>query len=106
VKTIHRYKVAASEKPQPIEMTEGARVVSVGARPRDPGSVSLWAEVDTEAETKTRWFLITGTGHPIPRCADTADGGERQLRFIGTVPLPEFGLVWHVWGVPWGASLV
>jgi len=52
------------------------------------GEPALWAEVNTEAETALRAFIIRGTGQPIP---------DDSLDYVGSFNDGSF--VWHVWEV-------
>lgn len=70
---------------------QGARVVHVASDTLNPGSlsepaVSLWFEVDTDADREVRVFEVFGTGHDIPEGA-----GE----FVGTAVVEP--LVLHVY---------
>lgn len=69
----------------------GARLVHVAPETMNPGSlqeqaVSLWFEVDPEADKEPRVFELFGTGHDIPEGAGT---------YSGTVVVPP--LVVHVY---------
>ena len=74
-----------------IKMSKGARILSVADQGEEP-NIRLWALVDPEAETESKFFRVIGTGNPIY-------GDTETLKFIGTVVVEQLGLVWHVFGV-------
>lgn len=82
-----------------VEMPAGAYVLSAqgqGAQPpeapRERGWATVWALVDPAAESETRTFFVTGTGHAIAYERDALD-------FIGTVQWYDGSLVLHVFEV-------
>ena len=65
-----------------IEMPSGAEVKTVADQ---FGAVTMWAEVDSDAEPEKRTFDVYGTGLPIPA----------GLEYVGTAFCGPF--VWHVY---------
>lgn len=93
MKTIYKYTIAFnSEGHAQVKMPEFAKILSVGHQ-GDPSEPLLWAEVDPENATVTRYFQIKGTGHEL----DEQDGIERH--FVGTINFHPTALVWHVYEV-------
>lgn len=81
MKTIWKFEIPVTDRPL-VTMPAGARVLHV-AEAR-PDLLWLWAEVDTDAPTEQREFVIVGTGHPLPAVSE----------HHGTVQTGPF--VWHV----------
>lgn len=67
-----------------IKMPRGARIVHTGEQ---SGSVCMWAEVDTDAATESRVFVVYGTGQTI----------NPAHNYVGTVFIGPF--VWHIYEV-------
>ena len=80
MKTVYKYSLRSRAS---VELPAGAVVLHVGLDPQGQGA--FWAFVDTDNDTETRRFVVTGTGHPVP------DG----LEFLGTYVEGPF--VWHAW---------
>jgi hypothetical protein len=99
MKSIYKYVLNIEDEPS-ILMPMGAQILSVDAQ-MDPSRVGdheqlcLWALVDPEAIPEGRHFRIYGTGHPVEE-ADLANS-----RFIGTVPMMNGSLIWHVFEKVW-----
>lgn len=72
---------------QGIEMPMGADILSVQVQNK---SICLWALCDPSAEKKKRYFLIFGTGNPVP---------DANQKFIGTVQMISGELVFHVFEI-------
>jgi hypothetical protein len=92
MKTIHKYQLNITDF-QEIEMPEGAKILHVESQPT-PHMLSkerlcLWAEVDDEKPLVPRRIRVFGTGHDMEH--------EHQLRYIGTTPMHNHALVWHVY---------
>jgi len=83
MRTIHKY-VLSPDKLN-IEMPLGAIVISVDEQ---YGKICLWAEVDPDKTTTTRYFQVYGTGHTI---------NAVNQSFIGTVKLNGGQLIFHVY---------
>lgn len=81
MKTIWNFQLGSGST-QTVEMPVGARIVAVGMK---RSKVTIWAEVDSEAETEERRFRVYGTGHSIE------DGWE----YVGTCFDGPFA--WHVY---------
>jgi len=86
-RVIYRYRLAITDFPE-VVMPAGAKVLSVGP-PRDGQDfpLDLWALVDPAAPLAPRPFRVVGTGNPMP-----PDCG----RFVGTVPVYDGRLIFHV----------
>lgn len=78
MRKVWKYEVTLS----PTLMPFGAKIVHVGMQGHDP---YLWAEVDPDAPTEDRHFVVVGTGQDIP---------ESSVH-VGTVLDRPF--VWHVY---------
>lgn len=75
-----------------LMMPAGARILHFGAQEkftRGLHHLSIWAEVDTEAEKIYRTFLIIGTGHPRHDL--------ENMNYIGTAMDGMY--VWHLYEV-------
>lgn len=70
-----------------VEMPKGARLLHVHEQ---NNGVCVWAEVDVTAPKVDRIVLIVGTGHQVPRGAQT---------YVGTAHIVEAGqpIVLHVY---------
>lgn len=67
-----------------VQMPVGAKIVAVQPQ---RGYAMMWAEVDPDAPTEERKFLIVGTGQPLTEDAKT---------YVGTIQ-DGGGFVWHVY---------
>ena len=73
------------------QMPQGAEILTAQYQ---HGVICLWARVDPEKASESRWFQIYGTGHEI--------GPNPRLRYVATVQtsnelLPT--LAWHIFEV-------
>lgn len=73
---------------QKVPMRQSADILSVQFQ---GSQLVLWAMVDEDAPTKSRFIEIFGTGHPMPQLVP-----QSERRFLGTAQDPKTGLVWHV----------
>ena len=78
MKTIYKYTVTGRNK---IEMPIGATILSVNMQGRD---YCMWALVDTERSTESRYFEVVGTGWEL----------DDNMSHIGTFFADDF--VWHI----------
>lgn len=80
------WKYLLLEHDSTLEIPSGAVLRLVG---RDPmrGCPALWFEVDPEAETRKRRFLVHGTGHEI-----------RGAQHVGSAICGAY--VWHIYEEP------
>ena len=85
MKTIHKYTLDRAWD-QKVSMPRGAKILSV--QPQN-GLPQIWAEVDPNALTVERTFVVIGTGHKLPE--------GFTLEFLGTVQLQNGSLVLHVY---------
>ncbi len=83
---IWKYEIKIDDKIQ-IEMPEKAEILSVQVQ---KGIVCIWALVDSENKTETRYFEVFGTGHKVP-----VDMGISR-KFIGTFQIYGGDLVFHL----------
>lgn len=70
---------------QEVEIPEDAQILSVQEQ---HGFLCLWALVDPDKTKEKKRIFLAGTGHPISEDID--------LKFIGTVQVPQTDLVWHL----------
>lgn len=82
MKTIWKYGISIFDHvSKTFEVPVGATFLSAGM---DPGqftsTLSLWFEVDPNAETEERTFVLIGTGHTVP-------DGHEYFATIVTPPL-------------------
>ena len=81
--------VLKPESVQKIEIPDGTNLISAGYTPWNE-EVCVWGEVPNQkAEKITRFIVIVGTGHDLP--------STNRKKFLGTVVIPNLGLVWHVY---------
>jgi len=76
-----------------LELPKDARILTVQIQ---RGTPQLWALVDSETEKETRYFRLSGTGHPL---------GEDYLRiinYIGTFQMENGALVFHLFEIKKG----
>lgn len=69
-----------------LRLPEGARFLHVDVQDGHP---RLWVLVDTEQAIEDKFFVLAGTGHPIPEAPE-------QLAHIGTYMLLDGALVFHL----------
>lgn len=88
--TVYKYRIPV---PLPgvwssrVQLPVDAEILSAGSQ---QGELYIWALVDMLNRPQSdRKLYVFGTGHPFP-------AGLPPLRFVGTVHMPEEGLVWHV----------
>ena len=71
-----------------IEMPAGAELLSIQAQRGEP---FLWAEVNPEAELKSRKFRVFGTGQPIEV--------DEWIEYVGTFQMHDGALVFHLYEI-------
>lgn len=73
-----------------LELPQGAKILTVHER---HGKPQIWALVDpNEPFTKTRNFMVVGTGHPIEK-------DEEVLTYIGTFRLGSEDFIAHLFEI-------
>jgi hypothetical protein len=82
VRTIWKYPLPASGR---VSMPAGSLIRTIQMQ---GDAITLWAEVDREALSVERVFLVAGTGSSIP---------EQIVNYVGTVQQPPY--VWHVYEI-------
>jgi hypothetical protein len=87
---VYKYTLGIEDE-QKVRMPIGAKVLSVQMQ---DDVLCVWALVNPDAGREYRRFFIHGTGHVV-RYPDEA-------LFVGTVHLPEHGLVFHIFVLPEG----
>lgn len=93
MKTIHKYKLEPTDF-QNVNLPKGSQILSVGSQPASVGSrlaeqLVMWVMVDPNETTQEGVMIrIFGTGHMIH--------SEHTMRFLGTVQMLNYSLVWHV----------
>lgn len=93
MRTIYKFPISVGITP--INLTDGSQVFA--AKKDAGGTPCIWATIDTEKpQTKVRKIYMTGTGWDLEG-ANLEDG--EHLRFIDTIVMEEYGLVWHVFEV-------
>lgn len=73
-----------------LELPKDAKILTVQTQ---RGTPQLWAIVDSEVKEETRYFRLSGTGHPL---------GEDYLRIInytGTFQMENGALVFHLFEI-------
>lgn len=83
MKKVFKYKLQTKDI-QEIEMPELSEVLCVQIQNNVP---CIWVKVDTKNELKKRFFLVVGTGNPVP---------DNPSNYIGTYQLLDGDLVYHV----------
>jgi len=76
-----------------LELPKIAKILTVQTQ---KGTPQLWAIVDSEMKKETRYFRLSGTGHPL---------GEDYLRiinYIGTFQMENGALVFHLFEIKEG----
>jgi len=90
--TIFKYPIPIEDH-FTLELPKDARILTVQIQRE---TAQLWALVDSETEKETRYFRLSGTGHPL---------GEDYLRitnYIGTFQMENGALVFHLFEVKKG----
>jgi hypothetical protein len=72
-----------------LYMPKGAEILTIQIDQKN-NHPTIWAIVDPEAESETRWFELFGTGHTIPENM----GVERK--YIGTYQYQRGEFVGHL----------
>jgi len=72
---------------QRIRMPRDSTILTIQVQGR---FLSLWALIETDKEPVDRFFIIVGTGKPLP---------ENLERYIGTFQIPEQNFVGHVFEI-------
>ena len=87
---VHKYAVPTRPGPFQLPLGRGSRVLSCGLDAM--GEPSLWAEVDDDdARPEARLLFVEWTGRGLVHV------DRSHLVWVGTVVLPDRGLVLHVW---------
>lgn len=96
--TIFKYAVRIDDRPIPIEMPWGARILHVAAQ-GDKLYPYLWALVDTEERLVERVFFLVGTGQPCEGIVEPPHEPipPKPSNYIGTAHCGAY--VWHVFEV-------
>lgn len=92
MRTVYRYRVAVSDRPQAHRLTSDpvhVEAARVGVGSNAPHVVDFWTEHDDDRPEWERFFQVFGTGHPVPQDA----------RYWGTTARTADGLVWHLYEV-------
>jgi len=87
--TIYKYQIPIEDY-FTLELPKQARILTIQIQREMP---QLWAIVDPEAEKETRYFRLSGTGHPL---------GEDYLRiinYIETFQMENGALVFHLFEI-------
>ena len=84
MKIIYKYPLKTIDL-QSIILPIGAEILKIQVQHGEP---QLWALVDSENLSETRFFETFGTGHPID------DSVERK--YVGTYQISNGNLVFHV----------
>lgn len=83
---IFKYVVSIEDAITRISLSKDAKILHVD-QADEPSAVWFWATYDDTHETEERRFCIHGTGHGV---------SEDDHVYVGTVPYPVLGLVWHL----------
>jgi hypothetical protein len=86
VRTIWKYELAWTDKPQPLLIPYMSMVLLGPYFAVQDGKLCIWAEVDTDAEPKEYVFHVRGTGHEVPPDVD----------YLGSTLTNEGRYVWHL----------
>jgi len=84
MRTIYKYEIEITDR-FTIDMPRNATPFACQVQ---QGKPQMWAIVNPEAPIVPKHFRLIGTGHPILNPND--------LRYIGTFPMSEVKLVWHL----------
>jgi hypothetical protein len=94
MRTIHKAVLNVTDE-QIIVLPKNSLPISVGEQ---RGALCLWYGCNTDEEESAQYIVrIFGTGNPIPY----GDLG----RFLGTVPMADGALIWHVFVGPFVTSV-
>ena len=78
-----------------FKMPQGATVIHIGQQSHAKDwRVAIWADVDVDAPTEIRCFLVTRTGSEIPPGAT----------YVGTAQTHQGYRVWHIFELPMKAE--
>ena len=90
--TIYKYPVLIKDH-FTLELPVGAEILTVQTQ---RGTPHLWARVDSETEEETRYFRLSGTGHPL------GEDYIRIINYIGTFQMENGALVFHLFEIEKG----
>lgn len=91
MRTVHREQIMADDKVHSVRMTHESRIVHVQWVGQD--RADFWYTTD-QVDECYRNFILTGTGHEAPK----------NGRYVGCAGRNDWGLVWHLWEVPFGGG--
>lgn len=90
VQVIWKYPIGPG--PQQLEIPKGAKFLSVMKQPHEP-TLSMWMQVDPDAEKEIRKFVTIPTGRPFRQdCGTTAE-------YLGTGFVENDTLVFHLYEI-------
>lgn len=84
-RAVWKYTIPVDDQDHAFTLGWIAPVLHVASESLD--TVSFWIEHLSNGSELERKFRVFGTGHPIP---------DRAV-YVGTVPLPSVGIVWHLY---------
>jgi hypothetical protein len=87
-RTIYKYELHPGQQDEPIELTVGAKILTVGNQGE---RFMLWAEIDPDREPEERFINVYGTGHPMP---------DNPGQYLGTAHFAGGRLVFHAYESP------
>lgn len=90
--TIYKYPIPIEDY-FTLELPKDAKILTIQTQ---RGTPQLWAMIDSEVEKETRYFRLSGTGHPM---------GEDYLRiinYVGTFQIENGALVFHLFEIKKG----
>lgn len=85
MRTIYKYALKVTDT-QEIRMPAGAEFLTAQMQ---HGRLCVWAIVDPSRKDELEYFIICGTGHPLP-------DKPRFLQYLATVQDAGGSLIWHV----------
>lgn len=88
MRRVYKYTLPVVDVAITLELPRGYKILSYGHQ-GDPQTVFVWIEVNPEVEELVeKTFYVFGTGHDIK---------DDSLKFVATVNIRFFGLVWHIY---------
>lgn len=70
VRTVHKWRLPVTDGPFPIALPVGSQLLHAEMAHGPSHDIEMWAEVETGMNAEQRWFIVRGTGHPVPDDAE------------------------------------
>ena len=83
--TVYKYTLVVQDEEQHYQLPQGAKIIHCDTQYE---RITFWALVETDRELEDAWFIVRGTGSPIPV--------NKEWGYIGSCLVAAGQLVWHI----------